>query len=68
MVDEAELCLGCAVLLDEALVPGYKSASNGSGGVPKPATSQIHEGDRVKALPGIECQGVDQRVVGKEGT
>jgi len=67
--DDAKLSVGCAVLLDMKLVPGYeqkaavksdKSAGGGGG--------TIEEGDRVRALPGIECQGVDPSVVGKEGT
>ena len=67
-MDKTELTVGCAVLFDEALVPGYKfPTSTGNGGSAYSA-GPIEEGDRVRALPGIENEGVSSDVVGKEGT
>ena len=55
-------------MLDLAMVPGYqveapKAEAKGQPG----GSSPLKQGDRVLALPGIECQGVCSTCVGKEG-
>ena len=63
-----ELSLGCSVMLDLAMVPGYQvEAPKAEAKGPSGGSSPLKQGDRVLALPGIECQGVCSTCVGKEG-